>query len=977
MQPSASQAAIGPYRLQGELARGATSVVYRALTPVGDPVALKLFQASDERARARFAEEVAACLVLEHPYLLKVRDSGEFQQRPYLVTDLVEGDSLAARLARGPLAPSVAAELVRKLAEGIERVHQSGLLHRDLTPANVILRANGDPVLIDFGLTRPSEGPRASLTATGGTVGTPGYLPPEQAANEKALVGPRSDVYGLGAVLYASLTGRPPIEGQSWVEVLAATCQRAPVAPSLLTPGLDPELEELCLRCLRKDPQDRPGSAAEVAQGLASYLDFSRPTSPASRGPTRGLLLAAGLAALVALTAAWWPRSRAATEPGVEPGPQPTPSPARSAPSSDDVQALIARGDLSGAEEAIAALISADPAALEPWITRARVARQRGSSSDAARWLERALELDPEHAEARLLRAELAWTRGEPEAACDDLRRALRAEPDLGAAWELLARAELALGRRAQALVAADGALGRRPASVSAHEVRLEVFRWLGRHDLAQLEAEALLQRGETRQRRWERLRAAALSQRLELARADLALLRPLSAEEGARLRELVQALSDQFHLPGPQEPKWLAELEEFVAAAALDLDAARRPGAIVLQATIAIARDDGARAEELFFKAAEGAPIYLNAAGVQALSMGHLQRAEAAFALAPDRRRFAPLSRVGRALVAALRGDAPAALRSAREPWQELVREDPYLADVFRLQLGEPALSPAERSPMMADALATRALVPGQAMPPAEAEIWVRLLQVMAGVPVSQRDCLAAAHSGDARRFTQVIPWLLRLRQPARTIEALEAMDRHAPGVALLRTRRLQALSAHDPQQALKFARSLPGDMDYALGVQLALLESRYGEVERAVHAYRRALRLRPDDVAVINALAALLTETGAPEALKLARVAHLRGPSAATLETLGWARYGAGELAEAEEALRAAVTEEGRSWTSRLRLAAALAARGRAREASAQLRCAQLLRPLDRSQKGRQEERCLELTRSLVAKLKSTSSR
>ena len=227
MQPSASQAAIGPYRLQGELARGATSVVYRALTPVGDPVALKLFQASDERARARFAEEVAACLVLEHPYLLKVRDSGEFQQRPYLVTDLVEGDSLAARLARGPLAPSVAAELVRKLAEGIERVHQSGLLHRDLTPANVILRANGDPVLIDFGLTRPSEGPRASLTATGGTVGTPGYLPPEQAANEKALVGPRSDVYGLGAVLYASLTGRPPIEGQSWVEVLAATCQRA------------------------------------------------------------------------------------------------------------------------------------------------------------------------------------------------------------------------------------------------------------------------------------------------------------------------------------------------------------------------------------------------------------------------------------------------------------------------------------------------------------------------------------------------------------------------------------------------------------------------------------------------------------------------------------------------------------------------------------------------------------------------------
>jgi len=245
--------------------------------------------------------------------------------------ELIQGASLQDSLGRGRLDPRTAAALVAKLADALQAVHEVGLLHRDIKPDNVLLRPDGDPLLTDFGLALHAADER--LTRTGAFVGTPGYLPPEQAAGDRERVGVPSDVYALGAVLYACLTGEPPHGSLDMVQALLAA-ERLPEPPSSKVDGLPAELDAICLRCLQPDPRARYPDARALGGELGAFLagQAARPGSRRRLAP----VLAVSAAALGLGVLAWGrggsprtppPPSRSPSAP-----PTPTPTPTRLPP---------------------------------------------------------------------------------------------------------------------------------------------------------------------------------------------------------------------------------------------------------------------------------------------------------------------------------------------------------------------------------------------------------------------------------------------------------------------------------------------------------------------------------------------------------------------------------------------------------------------------------------------------------------------
>jgi len=249
-------------------------VVYAAHHPAnGQRVALKLIGDAlvGQALLLRFKREGRALAALQHPNIVRVHSSGEHRGRPYLALEFVDGVALDAALKReGPWEPRRAATLVATLARALAHAHAQGILHRDLKPANVLLDAAGQPRLTDFGLAREPGADREHLTRTGEVLGTPSFMSPEQ-ANGQAQVDPRADVYGLGAVLFALLTGRPPFRGSSLV-VLKAVLEDPPPRPSSLRPGIPRQLEEVCLRCLAKDPGKRFPDADGLARELERFV---------------------------------------------------------------------------------------------------------------------------------------------------------------------------------------------------------------------------------------------------------------------------------------------------------------------------------------------------------------------------------------------------------------------------------------------------------------------------------------------------------------------------------------------------------------------------------------------------------------------------------------------------------------------------------------------------------------------------------
>jgi serine/threonine-protein kinase len=305
--------------MQERLGVGGMGVVWRARDVRLDRAeAVKVIRGSPcagEEAHDRFQREARAVARLDHPGVVRLYSFGEHGESLYLRMELVEGGSLQQRLRGGPLPPRDAAELVRQLALAVQHAHDSGVLHRDLKPGNVLMTADGSPKVTDFGLAKLLDADDG-LSRTGAVMGTPSYMAPEQAAGRGSDVGAPTDVWALGAILYECLTGQPPFRASGRTETLALVQTQPPAPPGRLRPDVPPELEAVCLKCLEKRPRDRYATAAELADELQAWLD-GRPTrARPGRGRRRRLVFLVAFA--LCATAALLVLRRPAAEP---PGP--------------------------------------------------------------------------------------------------------------------------------------------------------------------------------------------------------------------------------------------------------------------------------------------------------------------------------------------------------------------------------------------------------------------------------------------------------------------------------------------------------------------------------------------------------------------------------------------------------------------------------------------------------------------------------
>ena len=303
---------VGDFELHEELGRGGMGVVYRATQiSLNRAVALKMIlpgRLASATDLSRFRAEAEAAAKLKHPHVVSVHEVGEFDGQPFFIMPLIEGTTLAKRLADGPLLAREAAELLVPICRAVAAAHRHGILHRDLKPSNILIDLEGRPYVTDFGLAKrlrehqhdaPASGQTnvevdhslssrdrgdhslahraknetaSSLTATGAIIGTPSYMAPEQAAGQRGEVGPASDIYSLGAILFAMLTGRPPFQAASPVDTILQVLEQDPIPPHVLNPSADPDLELIALKCLQKPSDLRYASADALADDLQAFL---------------------------------------------------------------------------------------------------------------------------------------------------------------------------------------------------------------------------------------------------------------------------------------------------------------------------------------------------------------------------------------------------------------------------------------------------------------------------------------------------------------------------------------------------------------------------------------------------------------------------------------------------------------------------------------------------------------------------------
>ena len=271
-----------------EIGRGGMGVVYRARQSSLDrQVALKMILrgalASPEDV-ARFQAEAEAAARLNHPNIVQVYEVGEHLGQPYFSMQHVEGTTLSRKIAEGPLPSREAARLLIPVCRGVAEAHRNGVLHRDLKPSNILIDEDGRPFVTDFGLAKriPPSGQLRdddaapdveTLTNSGAIIGTPSYMAPEQAAGQRGQIGEASDVYSLGAILYAMLTGRPPFQAASPVDTILMVLEQEPVPPRVLNPGADSDLEMIAMKCLQKPTDLRYQDAASLADDLEAWIN--------------------------------------------------------------------------------------------------------------------------------------------------------------------------------------------------------------------------------------------------------------------------------------------------------------------------------------------------------------------------------------------------------------------------------------------------------------------------------------------------------------------------------------------------------------------------------------------------------------------------------------------------------------------------------------------------------------------------------
>jgi tRNA A-37 threonylcarbamoyl transferase component Bud32 len=319
----------GDYELIEEIARGGMGIVYKARqVTLNRLVALKMIlsgQLASESEVQRFRTEAEAAAQLDHPNIVPIYEVGEHEGQHYFSMKFVEGDNLAQTLAGKPMPAPRAAKLLATIARAVHYAHQRGILHRDIKPTNILIDPRGEPQLTDFGLARLVE-KDSSLTQSLAILGSANYMSPEQASGHARQLTTATDVYGLGAVLYETLTGRPPFQAETFVTTLRQVVERDPVSPGkVIREGalksqvanrrsqIDRDLETICLKCLNKDPLQRYGSAEALAVDLEHWLArepiVARPISRTAkmwrwcrRKPALAVLAASTAILLLAIT---------------------------------------------------------------------------------------------------------------------------------------------------------------------------------------------------------------------------------------------------------------------------------------------------------------------------------------------------------------------------------------------------------------------------------------------------------------------------------------------------------------------------------------------------------------------------------------------------------------------------------------------------------------------------------------------------
>jgi serine/threonine-protein kinase len=292
---SAVGSRVGEYEIQGEIGRGGMGVVYRAWQQsLRRTVALKMipnaaFASSQDVARLRI--EALAAARLQHPNIVPVYDVGEQDGQPWFSMQFVEGDTLSRRLSNGPLPPREAVSLLIPVVEAIGAAHRAGVLHRDLKPANILIARDGTPFVTDFGLAkRVSQAGNAasvsadlhSLTQSGAILGTPAWMSPEQASGQTDSIDVAADIYSLGAVLFAMLTGRPPFQAASPLDTVLMVLEQDPPSIRMLNRAVDADLEMIVMKCLQKPPDLRYESTTALAADLRAWLNGEPVTARSS-----------------------------------------------------------------------------------------------------------------------------------------------------------------------------------------------------------------------------------------------------------------------------------------------------------------------------------------------------------------------------------------------------------------------------------------------------------------------------------------------------------------------------------------------------------------------------------------------------------------------------------------------------------------------------------------------------------------------
>ncbi|MCO5166717.1 MAG: protein kinase [Planctomycetes bacterium] len=464
----------GRYRLESELGRGGMGVVWRARQlDLDRPVAVKMLLAGatgDERKRRRFLAEARAVARLVHPNIVAIHDVGEHEGVLYFTMDLVEGPSLADAIKPKPLSLERALEVARGIADGLACAHAQKLVHRDLKPANILLDPRGTPRITDFGIAKDLEAVE-SHTVTGEVLGTPTYMPPEQADGRTHLVDGRADIYALGAILYRMIAGRPPFEGVTPYDVITKVLSAEPTPLRKLDRSVPEKVDAMVLRCLAKDREQRYPTIEALGQDIAAALEAAqrrrtpaRPAAGGGRGPLLGAAVAVAVLGVGIGAAGWWYARQQAEELRIQ----------RQREEEAERRAAEEKRLREAAERREQALERA----------RLALAAQADRPREALALAREAVDLGPDVGEALVALGTLTLgVDGDARAALEPLDRALALEPD-----NLLARLT-----RARCLLQLD----RPQTDVEAEINHIDRLGPAGRSAAAELRCEVALRKGE------------------------------------------------------------------------------------------------------------------------------------------------------------------------------------------------------------------------------------------------------------------------------------------------------------------------------------------------------------------------------------------------------------------------------------------------------------------------------------------------